>query len=195
MRRLWWLSACLLCGALWACPGEFRFRDDAGAASGCPAAGCPYSLVCSSTLDRCVECTSDVQCRSPSPRCDVSRGRCVECLGSSDCPMGSACEREKTHRCVATCVPDAGTCAAGVCHRVEDLTICDACVNEQLCRQAPGAGHCEEATGTCVRCSEDEHCSAPTPECDRRTGTCVECVDSRDCDGGTFCVAGACRAP
>ncbi len=43
--------------------------------------------------------------------------------------------------------------------------------------------------------SEAEHCAAPTPACDRRTGTCVECVDSRDCDGGTFCAAGACRAP
>ncbi len=188
MRWLWCSSAVLL----WACPGEFHFRDDGGT-TGCPAAGCPFSLVCSATLQRCVECTADATCQAPRARCDTPRGRCVECLASSDCDAGSVCDADKTGRCVATCVGDAG-CALGRCQQLAIGRVCNACYNEDVCERMPVVRKCDDAVGLCVRCSENAHCAAPTPNCDRRTGTCVECIDSRDCSGGTYCAWGSCRA-
>jgi Cys-rich repeat protein len=189
MKRLAALGAV----ALAACPAEWHFSDDAGG-GGCPAAGCPLSLNCSSTLERCVECTASSQCSAERPRCDTARGTCVECLSSADCDAGTVCEAAETFTCVPTCAVDAG-CAVGRCTELPIGFICDACYKDDICEHMTVLRKCDLATRSCVRCSEDRNCAAPLSRCDRRTGTCRECIDSRDCTGGTFCVDGTCRAP
>jgi hypothetical protein len=38
------------------------------------------------------ECSTDQQCSSPRPRCDLTKGRCVGCLTTSDCTGNQICD-------------------------------------------------------------------------------------------------------
>jgi hypothetical protein len=46
------------------------------------AAGGP---VCDINSGQCGQCTSDAQCKFPTPRCDYGTDRCVQCLTGADC--------------------------------------------------------------------------------------------------------------
>src|SRR4051812_13198702 len=88
----------------------------------------------------CGGCSSDADCRTPTPRCDVKTNKCVACLPQSDnCPPGQRCvETSGTYQCTARCKttddcpkPDGGAgiecCAEACVSTAGDAKNCGAC--------------------------------------------------------------------
>lgn len=80
--------------------------------------------------------------------------------------------------------PDSGEPDADVS---DDAGPCGACTSM-------GMPNCDEASRTCVECTERSHCAAPTPSCDLATHRCTECMIDGDCTtvAAAHCEAGEC---
>jgi hypothetical protein len=164
-----------------------------GAPSDC--AGQPASR-CSSELDLCVQCLSDVDCTEPpKPACE-SGGRCVECRDDGHCPPERPSCNSATRECVE-CV-DSSDCAGRVCDTREARCVdcledadCDGGTCERGRCRVPCAGAadcdpmrpvCDSASGLCVECSAGEDCGDPRRRACNLDRQCVECTSDADCN-------------
>jgi len=112
----------------------------------------PKEAACSSG-GRCVVCTTNSHCSSPTPACDTAAEKCVECLSHADCSSSLDLDGG---------VPDSGASDAGV---------------PNLDKPA-----CDVAARKCVECLTNEHCkSMDKPICHAQEQKCVLCVGDRDC--------------
>jgi Cys-rich repeat protein len=204
------LAAVLSCSLpLFACNGQLRLEDDAGASilgpgdgdggnvlpeasadAAPPPAGCTKDVECGlSTLHcdvvsgTCVACVSDDQCSGASKhRCDAALHRCVECGVDGDCGMGNVCV-PGTRRCATTCHQLSECVILGdFCDTTRN--ICARCTDDSICKAAdPDTPVCSPI-GDCVECVTDATCTAAKPRCDRTTGSCVQCLGASDCKAG-----------
>ncbi len=135
------------------------------------------------------------------------------CAADSDCPTGDWCD-ESMGACLpkltngtvvptdpphtnptlnGMCTPAAGTltCASGVCDTKDNE--CGYANGDGPCTGSNGDSVCRStlcattgpASGTCVGCTTDTQCQAPTPHCSTTTNTCVGCTSSAQCSGAT----------
>lgn len=80
-------------------------------------------------------------------------------------------------RCPAGDVP-----VEGACYPADAVAEVDGAVPLFCTPECTGDLHCDHATGECVACAVDAHCSAPAaPACDATTRTCTECTTDADC--------------
>ena len=109
---------------------------------------------CNVSSHVCVACTSDAHCaNSASPRCDTAVATCVQCLDNADCAMtGSPVCDVSTHHC-RNCQTDA-ECSPGVCNN-----------------------------GYCSQCKSNSDCPSNKPVCSPQS-ICVGCQQDSDCNGG-----------
>lgn len=173
-------------GIVVGCHGDLRFNELSGCIQDrdCLLA----SLHCSS--GRCVACTSDAHCASPTPRCDVAIHRCVECGVMNDCPDGTVC---RTGHCEVSCASSPTACPAatpmcddGACVQCDEGVGCANAVLGPLC-----------IDHVCSACTKDADCGSSTPRCDPVAHQCVVCQDNADCPAATpLCdpVPGRCLA-
>jgi hypothetical protein len=143
------------------------------------------SLHCSA--GRCVACTSDAHCASPTPRCDLAIHRCIECGVTSDCAGDAVC---KTGHCEVQC-PAACPAATPIC----DDEACVECDQASDCAASPKGPLC--VRHVCSACLADADCGGASPRCDPVTQQCVACQQNDDCPAATpLCdpVRGRCLA-
>lgn len=124
-------------------------------------------------------CTADADCPASHPRCD-ERGRCLQCLDKSDCPdpAGQACTLP-SGTCVAGCPETPCSTEKIVCE--ESTGLCTGCTQDLDC---PGM-HCDTTTGGCVECfaaTAETDCVGELNLCDA-SGRCVECTQDGHCSG------------
>jgi hypothetical protein len=157
----------------------------------CSGSGRPF---CEPKTNSCVHCLNDAQCARAAPYCATSLGECVECISSENCgSAGLACDRD-TFQCVPSCKSNddcASTPLTSFCDPERNL--CVACITDDACPNT--LPHCTLDTKTCVKCLQDVDCAAPSRRCDAKLHACVECLTNRDCQPGVSCIAGACANP
>jgi hypothetical protein len=171
-------------------------RDGGGSSSGVQDAG-PPPMLCddAGAPAGCVQCLTDTNCPTATPRCLTSAGTCVVCLTNTDCGNGTtpSCW-PSTHTCHARCDSDGGACPAGVnMPNVCDTTsgACVGCRSGQDCPTARPV--CDTVTKQCEQCQTDTNCSGTTPRCDTAANPpiCVTCLTNPDCANST--VGPVCR--
>ncbi len=152
---------------------------------------CDSFETCSSGTCISTGCTSNSNCASPTPYCNVTSHQCVECLQSSNCDDGNACTVDSCSGgvCGHSDLADGSVCGSGhCCDGVCDVTVGNSgfvsgcrsgpsCVgssweysvanNGLLC----GGFECRECSnGYCnyddtTRCSSGETCNSGTCGC------------------------------
>ena len=75
-----------------------------------------------------------------------------------------------------------GTCPPGTPYCDTKLGYCVQCVGDANC----GTNRVCSANDTCVTCTSDSQCSAPTAHCSA-AGACVMCTDTTQCTAGQQC--------
>jgi hypothetical protein len=117
------------------------------------------------TTDTCSNnsCTFPDAC--PGETCVAATGQCVQCIDNSDCagnPAGSFCDNNQCVECIGNgdC-SDGDNCTTDTCSN-NSCSFPDACPGEQ----------CVPASGQCVQCLDDTHCTMPQT-CDLGTNTCT----------------------
>lgn len=151
------------------CKNDDQCTDDAypycieGYCTGCDPDLCGGDTpLCSST--ECVECTSYYDC-DPDAGIYCNDNECVlediECDGGGDCDDHAALDH----------------CA--------DFGRCVACTRNSHCRLGGIIGDdvCDEATGTCVDCVDDDDCDNENRPYCGDDNNCVECATDGDCVG------------
>jgi len=133
-------------------------------------------------------CTSDADCPSERPRCQMGAtgSICVAgCATDDDCPAGSCVEGACVEclaeaetvlptdpcGCDADCAGTGAVCAEGLCTADCDETGC------------PDGLVCEGAPAECVTCEADTRAEGATCACDDQ------------CDGALECIGGFCGEP
>ena len=108
-------------------------------------------------------CDSDLQCRVPTPRCDLNTRACVACLPANDnCPRGQKCVPSGgSFICSASCVSDAD------CPRSDAGTPLSCC-----------AGHCFDTS------SDIQHCGKCGATCQASVNATAACLGG-ECGIGT----------
>lgn len=134
-------------------------------------------------------CSSDNDCHSPKPACNISTGACVGCTASyCGKPANSAtplCDTamDKCVQCTATsknlCVDNNPVCelTTGFCRGCTSSGECGTAT--PVCNTATGTKH-----GACVQCTGNSDCTrsgVAGPACNLTNNTCVPCVASSDC--------------
>ena len=116
---------------------------------------------------RCVQCTSNAQCKAPSS-CNTTIDTCVGCL------VNAQCDNPK---------PVCGT-----------SQICTACTWDADCAGRPATPACMVESGSCVECTATNKsaCRGTTPVCDAAKNKCVGCNGDGDCAAGKTCVNQQC---
>jgi len=152
----------------------------------CRSASCSAKGLCQPADS----CTVDADCAA-GKWCNIAMSACLPLLEN-----GTPLPSDSPHQSPTldgTCTEAAATlvCLSGVCDTNDDecgfatgVGPCTAADASSVCR----SGRCATsgaASGTCVNCTEDAHCSGDTPICSRSTGTCVECTSSGACGGDT----------
>src|SRR5580693_136042 len=114
----------------------------------------------------CVQCETNANCPPPGAAAAGAKvcvlGSCEVCGTNADCAAGEVCF-PSNHTCHASCVADAGECAAS--------------------GRAP---ICDQATGACVGCVTATDCPMRAPVCDPTTQQCAQCATSADCKGNAM---------
>lgn len=126
--------------------------------------------------DRTPGCQSDAECMrtapvpEETPYCEPISKRCEECVTDEHCAgtMRQRCD-PKSHRC-EDCVSD-GDCEPMACD--EEQHICRQCEIDEHCADGD---QCHADKFSCVDCTTDKGCAAPTPACDPNMNTCFECL-------------------
>jgi Cys-rich repeat protein len=140
----------------------------------------------------CVPCLSNADCLDPVLfRCDLTLNRCVQCDVDSDCRENEVCLAAVTHTCIPSCAnvpcpPDTGYC---------DLTrnMCLGCTNDAECDRGQV---CNTASNRCAYCATNSDCRMkPRIQCDQTIAKCVECLRNSDCGRGVCTSAGLCLVP
>ncbi|MFT5432931.1 MAG: hypothetical protein ACI9OJ_003635 [Myxococcota bacterium] len=147
---------------------------------GCMLNGCPDGQHCNAESSNCEDtpaaeacepCQKDGEC-GPGLRCfgkDVTK-YCVPDCGSGTCPENGQCSDVEGGIKVCSW-NSSGPCCFGA-----------ACGGGNPCDLCTGATpHCDQ-NQACVSCTNNTHCSDPTPLCD--AGVCVE-EGQVTCTGGT----------
>ncbi|MGD2107960.1 MAG: hypothetical protein PVI86_01085 [Phycisphaerae bacterium] len=201
--------------------GLFCTTGDTCGGGSCVGGGdpCVGPLLCSESLDDCVEClgagdcsdgnicTNDVcnivgSCENPAnslpcddglycTATDVCNGG--SCVGGGDpCPGSLVCA-EAGDTCVE-CVVD-GDC--------DDGNVCteDACLGDNTCQYTPNTLPCEDGDfctsndvcsgGVCI--GGPDPCGGGTPICIETINTCVQCQNAGHCDDGNVCTTDVCN--
>ena len=147
------LGQCVACADSSACSAKAPVCDKSRAA----------------TDDTCRGCTSNADCGTAAPTCQVATGKCIECLTSSDCKAPAACDTS-ANVCVecttnAQCANPAPACGQN--------RKCDACRTSADCAGNTAGALCA-TSGACASCLTDADCgSASNPSCDPGVGACV----------------------
>jgi Cys-rich repeat protein len=92
-----------------------------------------------------VKCTSNANCSSLQPFCQITTGTCVGCLTSSDCPSGETCTTGNT--CSVTKCTGNGDCPASAPKCDTTKGVCFQCIGASDC---PIVGSTCSAEGVCV---------------------------------------------
>ncbi len=120
--------------------------------------------------------TSDPQCATAQPVCDVTSGFCDKCNGAFGSGASSACPTATKPVCNSdgTCVGCTGDFpAAGGCQTIADPTCVLAGPNQ----------------GECIKCTTNTDCAGhPGTICDTVSGACgTACQSDADCDKTHWC--------
>ena len=125
--------------------------------------------VTTSNPHKCVGCTQDSDCTSPTqPFCDTSTNTCTTCLNNSGCtnPRNPVC---LTTAAGSTCVQctQANQQACGNKQVCDDTKkICVSCLTNADCAGNSVNTRCDRDRHTCVpECTSDAQCSGQTPVC------------------------------
>jgi hypothetical protein len=137
---------------------------------------------CDTTTNTCVQCagaSGDSECAAPTPYCVGDK--CVQCTTTTNCGGTDVCNAE--NRCVVSCTPDGGQCAApeAVCNPA--TTTCVQCLTSTDCMGAVRPA-CNTTTNTCVECTTSTQCAGNgggEVVCNPATDTCVQCTESSQC--------------
>jgi hypothetical protein len=98
---------------------------------------CFESDICNTEINRCVQCTNDMDCVGPNQRCNP-----------------------KTFRCAKTCNPDKGGCGIDQRSTCTADGLCVACIKDTDCNGYTSFdAHCY--MNTCVECYDNKHCMEP----------------------------------
>lgn len=162
--------------------------------------GC--SNTCRSERANGATCNVGTQCRSGNcidgVCCDTAcNGQCEACALPGR--VGTCSAVTGTPVSPRTACTGSGACA-GTCNGTNRTT----CTNPTTCSVAGclvgtcNAGNCtmlrpqcalplvcEALSNTCIGCTSNAQCSAPTPLCDTMTARCVACRNNADCGGST----------
>ena len=148
--------------------------------------------ICRRDTHTCYGCDTATDCQNnglDNHRCDTATKLCTPCTNglivntannACECPIGlyidatdgqcKACPTGYTNNTVnATSCP---ICADGYTQTAEDTTIC--CPTDTPPTDTP---HWNTASGQCVVCLENAHCSGDTPACNTETYLCEACPD------------------
>ncbi len=162
---------------------------DGNCVSACTPDSCGAAGFCDELSGVCVQCRDNNDC-GPGQVCNAFSNQCTGggggCTGNEDCDRGF-CDVEK-----GSCVECLGddTCGQGqVCD-----TLTNACITQQGCTSdfnCSGATPvCETASGVCVQCFDNVHCSSGA--CDTISRTCIAgCVDGDETEPNTTAEGGA----
>jgi len=182
------------------CNGPEECSTAFGCVPGLPPTCDPATPLCSTLVDRCVECELDSDCGSViatvgGAYCDPVTFTCVACLENSHCDDGLACNGLETcqaNTCISgmpvdcddsfacttdTCVEPGGSCL----HTPVD-SICDngdVCDGQERCDLSVGC-----VPGTALNCIDGVSCTDDS--CDAQTG-CVNTPNDAHCDNSVAC--------
>ena len=134
---------------------------------------CIYG-VCSKTKYSCYSC--DSSCR----KCDGG--------GSSDC---TACDDFKylsSGQC-KSCHSDCATCYSS---GSDECYSCRSSATPHV-KYKPGEIYGHFDYGTCVECTDNNHCTVYPRNVCSSSNTCVQCVGNSDCPSGTYCSGNTCQ--
>ncbi|NOZ02373.1 MAG: LamG domain-containing protein [Deltaproteobacteria bacterium] len=173
---------CVECVADAQCPGVLKVCNDAvGVCVGCLDDGdCPVDLPhCRDQGLYCVGCLKDDDCAEPTPVCEPFIFQCVQCTSPGDCHNPLPVCDTAIHACRGC--KDQSECAGSLTGWMCDQGSgrCVSCLNDDHC--LPPAPMCDLEEGKCVACGSDQDCADPTPKCDPIGGGCVECLQAGDC--------------
>lgn len=168
----------------------------------------PTSPVCS-TNKECTACSLDSDCNgfpNNMNRCKTSNGACVECTSDSHCTVSTSpiCRANQCDACLSDsdcsgfattkkCDTDSGSGACVECLNNSDCTAlaavcsntnqCTACLLDSDCSGFATTKKCETATGVCVECKENSHCTDSTAPICSTANQCTGCITDTDCSG------------
>ncbi len=108
-------------------------------------------------------CTSDTDCTSPTPVCDVPSSTCIECNSTNDpCPTGQYCTGN--NQCAAGCAD--GTDCSGTTPNCDTTTnACVECLGDTDC---PSGEICEQ-NACAAGCSATQPCQNASETCCGKT--------------------------
>jgi hypothetical protein len=143
---------------------------------------------------RTCKCGNNPACGGGTPVCDDANGRCVQCLADVDCPNNGQCVANMCRACDP--FDHAGCAANQLCCNFQ----CSATgggLGAQC--QACGVACPQDATNACTNraclCGANQSCSGATPFCNDGSGSCAGCRNDNDCPANApQCVSGVCRA-
>ncbi len=111
-----------------------------------------------STVNTCVECTSNTQCSGVKPICDVAGVKCAACDGDNGATSSHPCPTAGSPYCTST----------GACGK---------CTTSADCKGSHLGPICDATSGACgSTCRSDADCDATTQWCNAApsaTGSCV----------------------
>ncbi|MGB2984255.1 MAG: hypothetical protein WBE26_00085 [Phycisphaerae bacterium] len=200
--------------------GSFCTATDTCSGGACVGSGDPCSvpLLCSETLDACVECLEVADCDDQNVCTDDicnAVGACENPNNTLPCDDGLFCTATDTcsdGACVGTGDPcpdepndvcDEANDQCVECLTVDDCddgNVCtdDSCV-DNVCEHIPNTASCEDGQF----CTSNDTCSdtacvggpdpcVPPQLCDEYLNRCVDCLDDEGCDDGNICTTDRC---
>jgi hypothetical protein len=140
-------------------------------------------------------CSSDGDCASPTPRCQLTTHACVACLsGDTDnCPSDEYCDATSS-TCVSGC-KNAQSCPSQVCDSTHQCAACmpetpDSGADSGTVDLCPDGKYCTSAH-ECIQGCKLDGTSCARGSCDGDHG-CNHCLNDSECAGGKLCSSGTC---
>lgn len=154
--------------------------------------------------EACNYCDTGADCPSSKPGCDTAAHKCVECTSDGDCKQSSKPACDTSSRVCVTCMSDVHCANTGAPHCDSGSKTCVQCVDNSDCAMS-GGPICDSSTHKCRSCQSDPECSpgvcnnggcsqckvntdcpSNKPVCGPQ-GVCIACEKDSDCPGGGIC--------
>ncbi|MBS2027367.1 MAG: hypothetical protein JST54_05625 [Deltaproteobacteria bacterium] len=129
----------------------------------------------------CVQCLSDADCATPTPRCAPTNS-CVGCLGDPDCASGQVCD-PNLNQCIDDC-RSAGCDSNFSCDTATGRCAWGCRADKECSPQFPFCSGSDGGLGHCFGCRSDADCPVWTPGCsagDAGEGSCGSALSQADC--------------
>lgn len=153
--------------------------NGSGGAGQCPTTGSPACV-----NGACVQCSTG-NTSACAGSCDTVLNTCTGCNG--DYQSGT------TRPCLTSTRP--------ICKNPGDSGACVECSSDAHCSGFPSKPYCDQATNTCVACTDSTQCTSTSAPVCSTGNVCTTCAGdfgqgtTSDCPDSTMpvCVAGACK--